>query len=158
MLRGITSWKFSWGEGCTIYTLPAIPNPIVGMYLSWTYLESLNEKLDLSTFRRFPEVPRDVEESGLKEEDEADPLVVLVVLHLGPVLQVGHRRYARVGCVGALLADPTCRDRECGVDPAVGVHNTWKFLARKWKELKTDFRNLFKTCLLKKIRCPKNHN
>ena len=40
----------------------------------------------------FPKYPRDVEEAGLEEEKEDDPLVVLVGDHLLPRLQWGHTR------------------------------------------------------------------
>ena len=66
--------------------------------------------------------PGDVEEDGLEEEGEADPLVVLVVvLVLGVVLV--RRGYARVRHHRAHRRVHTVRDGEGGVDPAVGVHN-----------------------------------
>ena len=43
---------------------------------------NLNEHLDLSSLPGFPEVPGDVEEDGLEEQGEADPLVVLVISNL----------------------------------------------------------------------------
>jgi hypothetical protein len=58
------------------------------------YLKLLNQHSDLSTFRGLPQIPRDVEESGLEEEDEADPLVVLVVLDLSSILEISVRRDA----------------------------------------------------------------
>lgn len=52
-------------------------------------LQALHQHLDLAPLGRLPEVPRDVEHDGLQEQDEAHPLVVLVVLDLGPGFEVG---------------------------------------------------------------------
>ena len=87
------------------------------------YLKSLDEKLDLATLCGLPEVPRDVEEGRLQEENEANPLVVLVVFDIFPVLQVSQRRDSGVRVVVALLSGPPGWHREGGVDPAVGVHD-----------------------------------
>ena len=46
---------------------------------SFRYLKFLNKHADLAPLGGLPEVPRDVEEDGLEEEGEADPLVVFVV-------------------------------------------------------------------------------
>ncbi len=43
---------------------------------------NLNEHLDLSSLPGFPEVPGDVEEDGLEEQGETDPLVVFVISNL----------------------------------------------------------------------------
>lgn len=45
-------------------------------------VEVHDQHFDTTPFPRLPEVAWDVEEHGLEEEDEADPLVVLVVLYL----------------------------------------------------------------------------
>ena len=42
----------------------------------------LNEHLDFSSFPSLPQISRDVEEDGLEEEGEADPLVVFVIADL----------------------------------------------------------------------------
>jgi hypothetical protein len=50
--------------------------------LNYLIEPNLNEHLDLSSLPGFPEVPGDVEEDGLEEQGEADPLVVLVISNL----------------------------------------------------------------------------
>lgn len=67
---------------------------------------TLYEHLDLSSLRRLPEEPGQVEDGALEEEEEADPLVVLVVLELLALVQVADGRDARVREVLLRLADP----------------------------------------------------
>ena len=55
---------------------------------SFRYLKFLNKHADLAPLGGLPEVPRDVEESGLEEEHEANPLVVLVVLNFSSISKV----------------------------------------------------------------------
>jgi hypothetical protein len=52
------------------------------------YLELLHQHPDFAAFRGLPQVSGDVEGGRLQEEDEANPLVVLVVLDLLAVLEV----------------------------------------------------------------------
>jgi len=52
----------------------------------------LNQHSDLSTLRGLPQVSGNVEEGSLEEKNEADPLVVLVVLHFSPILEISVRR------------------------------------------------------------------
>ena len=83
----------------------------------------MDEHPDLAALGRLPEQPGQVEHAGLEEEEEADPLVVLVVLDLLALLEVAEGRDAGVRDVLALLAGPPGGDGEGGVDPAVGVHD-----------------------------------
>ena len=57
----------------------------------------MNQHPDLATLRGLPEVPRDVEESGLEKKYEADPLVVLVVLDFSAISKVSVGRDAWKG-------------------------------------------------------------
>ena len=61
---------------------------------SFRYLKFLNKHADLAPLGGLPEVPRDVEESGLEEEHEANPLVVLVVLNFSSISKVSVGRDA----------------------------------------------------------------
>ncbi len=65
-------------------------------------------------------VPRDVEHHSLEEQEEAHPLVVLVVLDVVTLVPVPD---ARVGHVPALLPRQPVGYGVRAVDPAVGVHD-----------------------------------
>jgi len=51
------------------------------------HLEFLDQQSDFATFWGLPQVSWYIEESGLKKENKADPLIVLVILHLFSLLK-----------------------------------------------------------------------
>ena len=68
-------------------------------------------------------VPRNVEEDGLEEEGETDPLVIFVVSNLLPLIQFGMRSNSSMSSVIAIDANHSTWNRKRRVDPAVCIHN-----------------------------------
>lgn len=84
-------------------------------------VEVQHEHLDAAALPGLPHVPGQVEEHRLEEQDEAHPLVVLVVLDL--VLALHVRRDAGLDDVLTDAGSDPVGYGERGVNPAVGVHD-----------------------------------
>jgi len=80
--------------------------------------EIKDKTLHLTGLQVLPKVTRKVEEHGLKEEDETDPLVILVVLESVPFSFDANSRMNHATSVQSI------GDGERGVDPAVSVQVT----------------------------------
>lgn len=91
--------------------------------LFWNHgaVEIEDEHFDTPAFPCLPEIARNIKENGLEEENETDPLVVLVILHF--VLALDVTRYTRLNNVPPDCARQPVGNGEGGVDPAVGVHH-----------------------------------
>jgi len=85
-----------------------------------------HQHLEASTLPGLPQIARHVEKDGLEEEDEADPLVVLVVLDLVLALHMG--AHAGLHHIASGDASEPLRNGERRVDPAVGVHHAQRDL------------------------------
>jgi len=90
------------------------------IFADYRTIEIQHQHLDPATFPRFPEIAWNVEKDRLEEEGKADPLIVFMILDL--ILALDVRGNSRLHQVLAHYAG-SIRDRESGIDPAVGVHH-----------------------------------
>lgn len=99
-------------------------------------VEVHDQHLEATALPGLPQVARHIEEDGLEEEDEAHPLVVLVVLHF--VLALHVRAHTGLDHIPPGHAGQTLRHRERGVDPTVGVHHSQRNLVHDAVDRVTD--------------------
>ena len=97
--------------------------PVVLVHEGVNVSEARGEELHHAALGRLPEEPRQVETSGLEDEDEDHPLVVLVVSPAKTLTTDVILPEARVGVVHSLGPIELVIDAVSAVDPAVDVHH-----------------------------------